>query len=130
MANHEVVALGSSSLPEGVHMFNSISFGLQSLEKRLLLSHAPGIDGIGVLGDSYCDEYQFYAPDRSTARNWVEQLAQDSNVSFGPFSAIDPPGAQNEGFGYNWAVSGATSNDMIANGQHTGVAAQVASGNV
>src|SRR3954451_24802410 len=91
-------------LLEGVPMFNSLSFGLQSLEKRLFLSHSPGIDGIGVLGDSYSDEYQFYAPDRSTARNWVEQLAQDSNVSFGKFSAIDPPGAQNEGFGYNWAV--------------------------
>jgi len=26
-------------------------------------------EGIGVLGDSYSDEYQFYPPDRSTARN-------------------------------------------------------------
>ena len=27
---------------------------------------------IGVLGDSYSDEYQFYPPDRASARNWVE----------------------------------------------------------
>ena len=31
--------------------------------------------GVGVMGDSYSDEYQFYPPDRSTARNWVEILA-------------------------------------------------------
>ena len=32
--------------------------------------------GIGVLGDSYSDEYRFYPPDRSTARNWVEILTE------------------------------------------------------
>jgi hypothetical protein len=103
---------------------------IQSLESRYLLSHGPGIDGIGVLGDSYCDEYQFYSPDRSTARNWVEQLAQDSNVGFGAFSATDPAGPRNAGFEYNWATSAATSTDMIASGQATGCAAQVASGHV
>ncbi len=33
------------------------------------------LGGIGVLGDSYSDEYQFYSPDRLTSRNWVEMLA-------------------------------------------------------
>jgi hypothetical protein len=89
-----------------------------------------GIDGVGVLGDSYCDEYQFYAPDRSTAANWVEQLAQNSNVPFGEFSATDPDGARNAGYEYNWAVSGATSSDMIAAGQLGGVVGQVMSGEV
>src|SRR5439155_9241565 len=103
---------------------------VESLEMRRLLSVAPGIDGIGVLGDSYSDEYQFYAPDRSTARNWVEQLALDSNVSFGSFSATDPAGPRNAGCAYNWAVSGATSSAMINNGQAAGVAAQAASGTV
>lgn len=103
---------------------------VETLEGRRLLSVAPGIDGIGVLGDSYSDEYQFYAPNRVTAANWVEQLADDSNVSFGPFSATDPAGPLNEGFGYNWALSGATSSSMIAGGQHLGVAQQAASGDV
>jgi hypothetical protein len=89
-----------------------------------------GIDGIGVLGDSYSDEYQFYAPDRSTAANWVEQLADDSNANFGAFSASDPAGARNAGYEFNWAVSGATSTDMIANGQLGGVVGQVVSGDV
>ncbi len=34
------------------------------------------VPAIGVLGDSYSDEYQFYPPDRSTAQNWVEILAR------------------------------------------------------
>src|SRR4029079_3673654 len=95
----------------------TIAFVVESLEGRRLLSVAPGIDGIGVLGDSYSDEYQFYAPDRSTARNWVEQLAEDSNVGFGAFFPTDPAGPRNEGFEFNWATSGHTSTDMIANGQ-------------
>src|SRR5436189_293509 len=95
---------------------------IESLESRNLMSHAPGIDGVGVLGDSYSDEYQFYGPDRSTARNWVEQLAQDSNVSFGAFSATDPAGPRNAGFEYNFATSGATSTDMMTSGQVQGVA--------
>ena len=41
--------------------------------------------GIGVLGDSYSDEYQFYPPDRSTARNWVEILATTRGLDFGRF---------------------------------------------
>ena len=108
----------------------SSSTFVHALERRCMLSGNPGIDGIAVLGDSYSDEYQFYAPDRATARNWVEQLDEDSNVDFGAFSTIDPLGPQNAGFANNWAVSGATSSDMIAGGQHTGAAAQAASGAV
>ena len=103
---------------------------VQALERRCLFAHVPALDGIAVLGDSYSDEYQFYAPDRSTARNWVEQLDEDSNVDFGPFSSIDPPGPLNAGFANNWAVSGASSGDLIAGGQHVGAAAQAASGAV
>jgi lysophospholipase L1-like esterase len=111
----------------------SFSRFVQTLERRCMLSAAntpAGVDGIGVLGDSYSDEYQFYAPDRSTAANWVEQLGADSNANFGGFSASDPAGARNAGYEYNWAVSGATSTDMIAGGQLSGVVGQVASGDV
>ena len=38
---------------------------------------------IGILGDSISDEYRFYAPDRVTARNWVEILAATRGVFFG-----------------------------------------------
>jgi lysophospholipase L1-like esterase len=86
--------------------------------------------GIGVLGDSYSDEYQFYPPDRTTARNWVEILAATRGLNFGRFSAAPRPEPRNQGFEYNWARSDATTADLLATGQHAGVAAQVARGEV
>ena len=86
--------------------------------------------GIGVLGDSYSDEYQFYPPHRSTARNWVEILATTRGLNFGRFSTACRVEPRNQGFEYNWARSDATTVDMIATGQHLGVAAQVARGEV
>ena len=57
---------------------------MEILEKRQFLAAA--VEGVGVLGDSYTDEYQFYAPDRSTADNYVEQLAEDRHLDFGRFT--------------------------------------------
>src|SRR5947209_4866231 len=85
---------------------------------------------IGVLGDSYSDEYQFYPPDRSTARNWVEILARTRGLNFGRYSAQSRGEPRNQGFEFNWARSDATSTDLIRSGQHTGLAAQVARGEV
>jgi hypothetical protein len=86
--------------------------------------------GIGVIGDSYFDEYQFYAPDRSTARNWVEILATTRKLDFGPFSLAPRAEPRKQGYAYNWARSDATTETMIATGQHTGLAAQVANKDV
>ena len=109
----------------------SLSRFVQVLEPRRLFSAVDaGVDGVGVLGDSYSDEYQFYPPDRSTAANWVEQLGDDSNAPFGAFSTADPAGPGTAGYAYNWAVSGATSTDMIAAGQLGGVVGQVVAGDV
>jgi phospholipase/lecithinase/hemolysin len=88
------------------------------------------LGGIGVLGDSYSDEYRFYPPDRSTARNWVEILAEARGLDFGRFSTAPRGEPRNQGFAYNWARSDATTDELIAAGQHTGVAAQVARGEV
>src|SRR3954468_1879165 len=92
------------------------------------LAGPPG--GIGVLGDSYSDEYQFYPPDRSTARNWVEILAATRGLDFGPFTTHSRGEPRKQGFAYNWARSDATTEDMIKSGQHTGLAQQVARGQV
>ena len=89
---------------------------------------SPG--GIGVLGDSYSDEYQFYPPDRTTARNWVEILAATRGLDFGPYSAASRGEPRNQGYAFNWARSDATTDDLVASGQHTGLAAQVARGEV
>jgi phospholipase/lecithinase/hemolysin len=90
-------------------------------------AQTPG--GIGVLGDSYSDEYRFYPPDRATARNWVEILAA-RGVDFGPYAEESRGEPRNRGYAFNWARSDATSEDMIRTGQHTGLAAQVARGEV
>ena len=85
-----------------------------------------GLDGgIGVIGDSYSDEYQFYPPDRTTARNWVEILAETRSLDFGRFSTASRGEPRNQGYAFNWARSDATTDDLIATGQHSGLAAQV-----
>jgi phospholipase/lecithinase/hemolysin len=85
---------------------------------------------VGVLGDSYSDEYQFYSPHRSKARNWVEILASTRSVDFGEFRSSSWSEPRNQGYAYNWAKSGATTSSMIADKQHEGLAAQVARGEV
>jgi lysophospholipase L1-like esterase len=105
-----------------------VGFALLGALSPTALAQGPG--GIGVLGDSYSDEYQFYPPDRSTAKNWVEILAKSRGLNFGRFSSQSRGEPRNQGFEYNWARSDATSDDLIATGQHTGLAAQVRSGEV
>ena len=85
---------------------------------------------IGVMGDSYSDEYEFYPPDRSRARNWVEILARTRGLNFGEFSRATRGEPRNQGFAYNWAQSKAGTGDLIRGGQHTGLAKQVARGEV
>jgi lysophospholipase L1-like esterase len=51
-------------------------------------------------------------------------------LNFGAFSASSRGEPRNQGFAYNWARSNATTDDLIAQGQHTGLAAQVARGEV
>lgn len=84
---------------------------------------------VGALGDSYTDEYRFYAPDRSRARNWVEILAGSRLVNFGPFTTASRGEPRNQGFAFNWARSDATSSQLVAN-QLPGLAAQVRGGQV
>jgi lysophospholipase L1-like esterase len=67
---------------------------------------------IGALGDSYTDEYRNYPPDRNHARNWVEILAATRRINFG---SVVQAGANpaSRGFSNNFAVSGATTTDMV-----------------
>ena len=121
---------------------------VDALEARLVLSHgltaahhvtalAPPtvrntpepLGPVGTLGDSYTDEYQFYPPDRSLARNWVEILHATREVSFGPLSFRSRGEPRNQGFAYDWARSDATSEDMVRN-QLPGLTQQVAAGQV
>ena len=85
---------------------------------------------IGVMGDSYSDEYEFYPPNRSRARNWVEILARARGLNFGAFATASRGGPRNQGFAYNWARSDAETADLIREGQHIGLARQVGRGEV
>src|SRR5947209_6184164 len=94
--------------------------GWEALEDRVALSHAgaamtvhediaPTRLGIGVparrtavtvgaLGDSYTDEYRFYPPDQSKARNWVEILAATHKANFGAFRTVSRGEPRDQGF--------------------------------
>ncbi len=100
---------------------------VEALEPRRLASAAHPIR-IGVLGDSYSDEYRFYPPDRSHAANWVQQLAANGRASFGAFTTKSRGAPRNQGYADDWALSAATSADLPA--QTTGLAAQAAAGKI
>jgi hypothetical protein len=89
----------------------------------------PAVVTVGALGDSYTDEYRFYPPDRSRARNWVEMLAATHKANFGAFSNASRGEPRDQGFAFNWARSDSTTSDLVAN-QLPGLASQVARGQV
>ncbi len=83
------------------------------LAAPLASTQAGPIGGIGVLDDSYSDEYQFYPPNRAVARNWVEILAETRELNFGRFDTRSRGEPRNQGHEYNWARSGATTDNLI-----------------
>jgi T5SS/PEP-CTERM-associated repeat protein len=88
---------------------------------------------LGAVGDSLTDEYFEYSA-LSYATNWTPQLVMFRSVNMGPTAAqagTTTWGApRNLGYKYNWALSGATSAGLLAEGQHTGLLAQVRSDGV
>ncbi len=89
---------------------------------------------VGIIGDSNSDEYRADdnraggTPYAETTLSWVELLAKDRGIDFGAWGKWG--GERRSGYEYNWARSAATSDSMIANGQHTGLAAQVKAGKI
>ena len=67
---------------------------------------------------------------RQVVKPSVEILAALRGMDFGRFSMASRGEPRNQGFEYNWACNYACTEDMIATGQHTGLAAQVARGEV
>jgi hypothetical protein len=96
------------------------------------VSASASIVGLGVMGDSGSDEYR--ADDNrggayaATTLNWVELLHQKRQIDVGAWGTR--PGPRRTGYEYNWARSGARAADVVAQGQHTGLAQQVRSGRV
>jgi len=81
---------------------------------------------LGTIGDSLTDEY--FEQDYDYARCWTELLVEERGLTFGPTAseAGQPGGTWGEprrtGYEDNWARWGATTDDALATGQHTGVA--------
>ena len=114
---------GSSCLPR-LGLVSAICLAIASV------SVAQPVVGLGAIGDSYVAEYQFVVS-RSTARGFVEQLAQYRGINVGSFrGALDlswgPP--RDRGYEYNWGQGSSTSSTAIFSGQHTGLASQVTAG--
>jgi hypothetical protein len=82
-----------------------------------------------ALGDSSTDEYQFYPPYKTHARNWAEIVAYTQKANLGPLSKVSRGYPRDQGFANNWAYAGATSDQMVA-AQLPGAARQVATGKV
>jgi len=88
------------------------------------------INALGVMGDSLSDEY-FEESYGSYATNWTEQLVVWRGVNIGPTAAqAGQPGdtwgtPRRTGYEFNWALSGDTSSNLLADGQDTGLEAQV-----
>lgn len=102
----------------------------------LTFAHA-SIAGVAALGDSLGDEYQFpinfsAGGDRRNSKNYVELLAtlRPQQFDFGAYSAVPRAAPRNQGYEFNWAEDGATTVSLLAKGQHTGAAAQIAAGQV
>lgn len=87
---------------------------------------------LGILGDSGQDEYQGTdnrgGDFHSVSFNWVEQLVNGGRVDVGPWGEYDEP--RRTGYAYNWSRTGATSDDLIEAGQHTGLAEQIKDGRI
>lgn len=88
---------------------------------------------VAAMGDSLTDEYSepYYGTIGNYAQNWVQQLASNNVVNFGPTAAgAGQPGGtwgepRNSGYDYNWARAGDTSDTLLSDGQASGLAAQI-----
>lgn len=90
------------------------------------------ITGLAIIGDSTQDEYR--ADDHrggdyaDVTFSWVELLAKERQFNLGAWGTRAEP--RRSGYEFNWARSGATSQQMISTGQHTGAAAQASNGQI
>jgi lysophospholipase L1-like esterase len=89
---------------------------------------APG--KLGAMGDSLTDEY-WDSGVSTYATNWPDLVVKFRGIDMGPTAAQAGVGTwgspRNAGYEYNWALSGATTASLLAEGQATGLLSQVSS---
>jgi lysophospholipase L1-like esterase len=88
---------------------------------------------LGAMGDSLTDEY-WDSGVSSYATNWPSLVVNYRGIDMGPTAAQAGVGTwgspRNQGYKYNWALSGATSASLLSAGQATGLASQPGSDGV
>lgn len=88
---------------------------------------------LGAMGDSLTDEY-WDSGVSTYATNWASLVVLFRGVDMGPTAAQAGTNSwgspRNSGYKYNWALTGATSADLLSEGQHTGLASQFKSDGV
>lgn len=88
---------------------------------------------LGAMGDSLTDEY-WDSGVSTYASNWVSLIVLFRGIDMGPTAAQAGTNSwgspRNLGYKYNWALTGATSADLLSEGQHTGLASQFSSDGV
>jgi hypothetical protein len=110
----------------------SIRSEVTSHPEDTVTSTSMPIVGVGILGDSNSDEYR--ADDNrggsydSHTYGWMELVFMYRKLNFGKWGNWGEP--RRTGFEYNWARTSATAHSMIETGQQTGLAQQVANGEV
>jgi lysophospholipase L1-like esterase len=111
-------------------IFSNLCFSFLLLVVGVATSAGSQINALGVMGDSLSDEY-FEETYGSYATNWTEQLVVYRGIDIGPTAveAGQPGGTwgnpRRTGYEYNWAYSGDTSADLLADGQDLGLASQI-----
>ncbi|HXR05019.1 MAG TPA: SGNH/GDSL hydrolase family protein [Verrucomicrobiae bacterium] len=89
---------------------------------------------LGAMGDSFTDEYWDGSGGRGYATNWTPLVVLFRGIDLGPTAVQAGTNSWGEprrqGYEYNWARSGASSADLLAEGQHTGLLSQVGSAGV
>lgn len=85
---------------------------------------------LGFIGDSSTDEYRG-SDNRGgsysdVTLNWMELLVKYRNISAGEWGQWPEP--RRVGYEYNWSRSAATTSTLLQQGQHAGMAEQIADG--
>lgn len=122
-------------------MYMSLQFPVvETLEDRRLLSAAmianaaatptALLHGVAAIGDSQTDEYRTHDILRSKSRAAVEVLADLRMLPVGSWTDGDRGTPRHAGYAFNWARDGATTTDMLTEGQDAGVVTQVQAGQV
>ena len=98
---------------------------LEALEGRQMMA-ADVIIGLGVIGDTYSDEY--IAPAYNYADSWVELLSAQGRVDLGQEASFDD--YRGQGYAFNWSLNGGTTFDLTFEGAGSNLASQVELGHV